>query len=71
MTLYNYFKTIIYGVVTPTIVIFGFNCIIKYTFKNLVLDFMKNKMAKVIKESIKNGIEEHLLNLKDNLKFNK
>ncbi len=76
--MYKYFKTVIYGVVTPFVILYGINCIFKHTFKVIINDFVEKKVIEIIKdtiiESIDNytsTIEDHILKFKDTLNFKK
>ena len=60
MRIYDYFKTIIYGVITPCIAIYGIHFIIKNTIKDILVEFIKYKFKETMKEAIKDAIAKYL-----------
>ena len=66
-----YFKTIVYGIITPCITLYGINCIIKYTIKDILNDFLEKKMIEIVKDVIIENLDDHVLKVKDILTFKK
>lgn len=65
--MYKYFKIIIYGVVTPAVILYGINYIFKYTIKIMINDLVEKKMIEIIKDTIVESIDKYILTIDDHI----